>query len=255
MKIIHMLLFVALVLPACGEPESEFDRLIERLCARQGHPAFLDALRASVQTGETLRDPEYWAIRKALDELGAGNLAEHDRAVQFRCPEAYWEAQSIREGVNLRGNARLDQLAVRACERLRDPGVAAWLAGEAGVVVDRELVEIFQAGWEVEHADTWIELMTWDHCPELEGRVQAAVRIVSGGWEMVHARARSEETCAKLEHALGQREAARAGALALAWTSEVAKVERGDRTTVPALRRALEERCPETAAAVSTLPG
>ena len=274
MKVIHVLLFAALVLPACGEPESEFDRLIGRLCARYEAPEFQAAFLKVRQEGGLLPDPEYQAIRRRLEALGAGSATEQALGMRGRCPEAYWDLYSFVEGMDLSGLATLDRLAIRACARLREPAVRAWLAGEAGAEADGALVEVFHAGRNVD-LPVLFEPLLWDHCPELEEQIEAAIRVVSGGWEMMRARLRARETCATLEHALGQRESARAGALALAWQSEVSALGKVSRITaevtragpplagqppldpipVAVLRRALEERCPEAAAAVATLPG
>ena len=226
-----MLLFAALMLLACGEPESEVDRLVGRLCARQAQSDYQTALQTSLQEGKVQLDPEYEAVRRHLGELGVGSATQLARAMRGRCPETYWEVQSIRARVNLSGNATLDRLAMRACARLREPAVAAWLAGEAGTEADSELLEIFQAGRDVEHTDRLFEGALGVHCPDALEQAEAAIRVVSGGWEMMRARLRARETCAKLEHALGQRESARAGALALAWKSEVADLGKVDRIT------------------------
>ncbi|MCY4113526.1 MAG: hypothetical protein OXG33_06260 [Chloroflexi bacterium] len=269
MRVVCVILLAALVLPACGEPQSEFDRLIGRLCARYQSPEFQTAILTARQENEILRDTEYWAIRSELDALGKGSATDLVTGMRELCPEAYWELQSVTQGRDLSSLATLDRLAMRACARLREPAVKAWLAGEAGAEADGELVEVFHAGRDAE-LPVLLEPELWVHCPELEEQIEAAIRVVSGGWEMMRARLQARETCAKLEHALGQRESARAGALALAWASELAALNRVDRVTaevmragqppldpiaVPVLRRALEERCPEAAAAVSGLPG
>ena len=120
------------------------------------------------------------------------------------------------------------------------------------------MLGIFRAGWDLEFSDEVIGGVISYHCVDLVERVKSAVLVVGGGPEMAQARVQARETCPKLEHALGQRESARAGALALAWATEVADLGREGppiRVTVAVLRRALEERCPEAAAAVATLPG
>ena len=270
MRVIHLLLLVALVLPACGEPESEFDRLIGRFCGRLEDSAFQEKHREVIQAGGYLmnrHDEEYYEIIVALDELGRRPYP----AAAARCPEAFWLFAATQRGLDFDRHygrrVELEYLADRACERLREPAVAAWLAGQGDAAPDQELLEIFQAGWDLEFSDEQIGFVLSYHCSDLVERVKSAVLVVGGGPEMSQARVQAQETCAKLEHALGQQESARAGALALAWATEVADLGREGRmahfgregphirVTVAALRRALEERCPEAAAAVAGLPG
>ena len=257
---------MALALPGCGEPESEFDRLIGRFCGRLEDPGFQEKHREVIQAGGyhmNQHDKEYDEIVVALADLGRTAYP----AAAVRCPEALWLFASTQQGLDLSHYVELEYLADRACERLREPAVAAWLAGQADAAPDQELLDIFQAGWDLEFSDERIGFVISYHCSDLIELVKSAVLVVGGGPEMSLARVRARETCAKLEHALGQRESARAGALALAWASEVADLGRVGRlshfgregppvrVTVAVLRRALEERCPEAAAAVSTLPG
>ena len=212
-------------------------------------------------------DEEDHEILVALDELGRGSYP----AAAARCPEAYWLFAATQRGVDFSRHysrrVELEYLADRACERLREPAVAAWLAGQDDAAPDQEVLDIFRAGWDLKFSDEEIGFVISYHCSDLVERVKSAVLVVGGGPEMSQARVQVRETCAKLEHALGQRESARAGALALAWATEVADLGREGRmahfgregphirVTVVDLRRALEERCPAAAAAVATLPG
>ena len=107
-----------LVLSACGEPESEFDRLIGRYCGRLEDPAFQEKHREVIQAGGLLtnrHDSEYFEIVVALDELGRSSFP----AAAVRCPEAFWRFAATQRGRDFdRRYARrveLEYLAERAC--------------------------------------------------------------------------------------------------------------------------------------------
>ena len=157
-------------------------------------------------------DKEYDEIVVALADLGRRSYP----AAAVRCPEALWLFASTQHGLDLSHYVELEYLADRACERLREPAVAAWLAGQADAAPDQELLDIFQAGWDLDFADERIGFVISYHCNDLIERVKSAVLVVGGGPEMSQARVQARETCAKLEHALRRPESARA----LAWTSD-----------------------------------
>ena len=236
--------------------ESAFDLLVGRLCARLTTAEFQANLQRAVDEGGWVHDydDEFVVIVHLLEEL-ADRHGHYEIPARLRCPEEWFGFVATFTGKDLTRDLELERLADRACARLREPAVAAWLDGQAGAVADDELVAIFQEAWELDFADMDIGNVMAYHCEDLIERVRAAVALVGGGPEMEQARVRAwQEACPKFEHALSRPEASRAGALALAVKSERSVAERQG-IAWETLLIAMTARCPEAAAAVSTLPG
>ena len=237
------------------EAESEFDRLVGRLCGRLENSEFQANLQKSVEQGGWVHDydAEFRTIVNGLEAL-ADRHGSYEIPVRLRCPEEWFGFVSIFTGKDRTTELAMERLAARACARLREPEVVAWLEGQAGAVADDELVATFQEAWELEVADVYIEQVMGYHCEDVIEQVRAAVAVVGGGPEMEQARAWAREACPKFERALRQPETVRAQALALAVASERRAVA-AEGMAWEMLLPAMTVRCPETASAVAVLPG
>ena len=56
MKVVRIVILAVLELAGCGEPESEFDRLIGRYCGRLEDPGFQEKHRQVIQAGGVLHE-------------------------------------------------------------------------------------------------------------------------------------------------------------------------------------------------------